>query len=178
MWKHSRLSSRELTQPKHRLIRQLASRAGLNEREAPGKAVTAGPTKRLAQLRSGSHALVSTWKKHRWKTSKLIRFGSLHFRDHWAWPCTSVRMWLICSNRKLYHNHKTDLFATVTLHSNLFCRRLSGHLHCTNRCVDVGCINSRIICPSSLLTGCTHGCPRGEQNGHFPWKLGLRIKNF
>jgi len=35
-------------------------RAGLNEREAPGKVVTARPPKRLAQLLSVSHALVST----------------------------------------------------------------------------------------------------------------------
>jgi len=34
--------------------------------------------------------------------SKLIRFGSPYFRDNWGWPCTAVRMWLICSNRKLY----------------------------------------------------------------------------
>jgi len=36
------------------------SRAGLNEREAPGKVVAARPPKRLAQLRSVSHALFST----------------------------------------------------------------------------------------------------------------------
>jgi len=33
-------------------------RGGLNEREAPGKVVTVRPPKRLAQLRSVSHALV------------------------------------------------------------------------------------------------------------------------
>jgi len=57
------------------------ARAGLNEREAPGKVVTARPLKRIAQLRSVSHNLVSTLQKHRPKTSKLIRFGSLHFRS-------------------------------------------------------------------------------------------------
>jgi len=40
------------------------ARAGLNEHEAPGKVVTARPPKRLAQLRSVSHALVSTLQKH------------------------------------------------------------------------------------------------------------------
>jgi len=35
-------------------------RAGLNEREAPGKVVTARPPKHLAQLRSVSHVLFST----------------------------------------------------------------------------------------------------------------------
>jgi len=65
------------------------------------------------------------------KTSKLIPFDSLHFRDNWGWPGTAVCMWLICSNRKFYH--KKDIFATVTMHNNLFCHRLSDHLHCTNR---------------------------------------------
>ena len=60
---------------------------------------TSLPTPGLAQLRSVSHALVSTLQKHRSKTSKLIRFGSLHFRDNWGWPCAAVRMWLICSNK-------------------------------------------------------------------------------
>jgi len=55
-------------------------RAGLNERKAPGKVVTARPIKRIAQIRSVSHALVPTLQKHRSKTWKLIRFGSLHFR--------------------------------------------------------------------------------------------------
>jgi len=83
-------------------------RAGLNEREAPGKVVIARAPKRFAQLRSVSHAFVSNLQKHRSKTSKLIPFGSLHFRDNWGWACTAVRMWSICSNRKLYHK-KTNL---------------------------------------------------------------------
>jgi len=83
-------------------------RAGLNESEAPGKVLTTRPNKHLEQLRSVSHALVSTLQMQRSKTSKLIRFGSLHFRDNWGWPCTAVCMWLICSNRKLYH--KTTIF--------------------------------------------------------------------
>jgi len=76
-------------------------RARLNEREAPGKVVTARPPKRLTQLSSLSQTLVSTLQKHRSKTSKLIRFGTLHFRDNRGWWCRSVRMWLIyliCSN--------------------------------------------------------------------------------
>jgi len=60
------------------------ARAALNEREAPGKVVTARPLKRLAQLSSVSHTLVSTLQKHRSKTSKQIRFGCLHSRDNWG----------------------------------------------------------------------------------------------
>jgi len=45
---------------------------------------------------SVSRALVSTFQNHRSKTSKLIRFGSLHSRDNWGWPCSTVRVWLIC----------------------------------------------------------------------------------
>jgi len=41
-------------------------------------------TTRLAQLHSVSHALVSTLQKHRSKTSKLLRFSSLHFRVNWG----------------------------------------------------------------------------------------------
>jgi len=46
-----------------------ANRAGLNEHEAPSKIVTARPVKRLAQLCSVSHALVSTLQKH-WSISE------------------------------------------------------------------------------------------------------------
>jgi len=58
--------------------------AGLmpGEREAPGKVVNARPPNRLTQLSSVSHTLVSTLQKHRSKTSKLIRFDSLHFRHN------------------------------------------------------------------------------------------------
>jgi len=45
----------------------VVARAGLNEREAPGKVVTARPPKRLVQLRNVFHALVSTVQKHRSK---------------------------------------------------------------------------------------------------------------
>jgi len=57
-----------------------ASRAELNEREAPGKGVTARPPKRLAQMRSVSHALISTFQKHR---SKNVNWYDLA-------ACTSV----------------------------------------------------------------------------------------
>jgi len=60
------------------------TRAGLNESEAPCKFVTAKPPERLAKPSSVSHALVSTLQKHWSKTSKLIQFGSLHFRDSWG----------------------------------------------------------------------------------------------
>jgi len=68
--------------------------------------VIARRPKRLAQLRSVSHALVSTLQKHWSKTSKLMRFGSLNFRNNWGWPCTAVGKWLICSNRKLYNKNE------------------------------------------------------------------------
>jgi len=60
------------------------NRAGLNEREPPGKVMTARPPKRLAQLSSVSHTLVATLQKLQSKTSKLMGFGSLHFRDNWG----------------------------------------------------------------------------------------------
>jgi len=109
----------------------LEAKAGLNECEAPGTVVTAKTPKRLAQLLSLSHALDSTLQKYRSKTSKLMRFGSLPFRDNFGWLCTVVRVCLICSNKKLCH--KKDIFAAVTLHNNVFCHRLYDHLHCKNR---------------------------------------------
>ena len=109
-----------------------SGRAGLNEREAPGK-VTARPPKRWAQLSTVSHVLVSALQKHRSKTSNLLRFGSLHFRGSWGWPCMAGRMWLICSNKKLYHKktivllrwHYTTIFFVID--------SVRVHLHCTNR---------------------------------------------
>ena len=56
----------------------------MNELKATGEVVIAKPPYRLAQLRGVSHALVLTSQKHRSKTSKLVRFGSLHFRDNWG----------------------------------------------------------------------------------------------
>jgi len=53
------------------------SRGGLNEHEVQGKVLTARPPKRLAQMRSVSHALVSTLQKYRSNSSKPIRSGSL-----------------------------------------------------------------------------------------------------
>jgi len=107
-------------------------RAGLNEREAPGKVVTARLPTRLAQLRSVSHALVSTLRKHQSKTSKLIRFGSLHYRDNWGWPCTAVRMLSNCPNRKLFHKKWSFCYRDIT-HKSIFCHTLSDHLHYKNR---------------------------------------------
>jgi len=57
--------------------------------------VTARPLKRLAQLLIVSQALASPFQKHRSKTSKLIRFGCLHFRDNWGWTCTLYGGWYV-----------------------------------------------------------------------------------
>jgi len=93
------------------------------------KVVTARSPKRLAQLRSVSYALVSNLQKHRPKTSNVIRFGSLHFRDNWGWLCTAVRMQLICSNGSLSQNNIFLLPGQCdTIHNHLFCDRLSDHL--------------------------------------------------
>jgi len=35
-------------------------------------------------------------------------------------------------------SQRNDIFATVTLHNNLFCYRPSDHLHCTNRAFTHG----------------------------------------
>jgi len=48
-------------------------------------------------------------------------------------------------------SQKNDILATMTLHSNLDCHRLSDHIHCINRCVDVDGIDPRAVCPWYLL---------------------------
>jgi len=73
-------------------------RAGLNEREDPGKVVTAKPPKCFAQLRSVSNALVATLQNHRSKTSKLDTIWQPTHQRQLGWPGTAVRMWLVCSN--------------------------------------------------------------------------------
>ena len=60
---------------------------------------------------------------------------------------------------------KNDILATMTLHNNLDCHRLSDHIHCINRYVDVDGIDSGTVCPWSLLPRHTHGRPQGGQNG-------------
>jgi len=62
-------------------------------------------------------------------------------------------------------SQKNDLLATMTLHNNLGCHRLSEHIHCTNRYVDVDGLDSRTVCPWSLLPRYTHGRPQGGPNG-------------
>jgi len=85
-------------------------RAGLNELEAAGKVLTPRSPKRLAQLRSVSHALVSTFQKHRSKTPTDT-----------IWQPTLQRQFgvIICPKRKLYIT-KNDLFAAVTPHNKIF----------------------------------------------------------
>ena len=89
------------TYPRHR--------AGLNEREVPGKVVTARPPKRSAQMLSASHALVSTLQKHRSKTSKLIRYGNLHFRG-WLYTKrsnqTAPQFWRVANSLKTWKTSK------------------------------------------------------------------------
>jgi len=64
-------------------------RAGLNDREAPGKVVTARPFKRLAQLSSVSHTLVSTLQKHRQKRKNRYNLAAYTSEaiggDHVRW---------------------------------------------------------------------------------------------
>jgi len=67
------------------------------DREAP---------QRLSLTASCFTCPIFNFEKHRSETSILLGFGSLHFRDNWEWPFSAVRMWLICSNRKLHHKKR------------------------------------------------------------------------
>ena len=44
---------------------------------------------------------------------------------------TAVHIWLICSNRKFYHNKRYRCYRYTPQQS--FCHRLPNDLHCTNR---------------------------------------------
>jgi len=46
------------------------------------------------------------------------------------WHCGSYMVNLF---KQKVVSQKNDIFATETLHNNLFCHRLSDYLHCTNR---------------------------------------------
>jgi len=119
--------------------------------------------KRLAQLPSLSHALASNLQKHRSKTSKLIRFGSLHLRGNWGWPRTAVRRRLICSNRKFIPK---NFFATVTLHNIVFCHmdsltiftaRIHSHMYWGKICL------STLSCRSKGTLGVCKPWPAGQK---------------
>jgi len=104
---------------------RLSSRCGwaqswIKWTRGPGQSRDREAPKRLVQLRKVSHALVSTLQKHRWKTSKVIRFGNLHFSDNWGWPSTAVPR--LCTSFVQTENLITTkhLFATVRLHKNIF----------------------------------------------------------
>jgi len=67
-------------------------RAGLNEREAPCKVVTARPPKHLAQLRSVSHALVSTLQSTGKNRQNWYDLAAYISEKIWGWPFR----WFIC----------------------------------------------------------------------------------
>jgi len=75
-------------------------------------------------------------------------------------------------------SQENDLLATMILHNNLDCHRLSDHIHYINRCVDVDGIDSRTVYPWSLLRRYTHGHPQEGPNRHSPLKIGTRNQQF
>jgi len=104
--------------------------------------VTARPPNRLAQLRSVSNALAATLQKHRSKTSKLIRFCSLHFRDNCGSPCTVVHLFKqkIVSQKTIFLLpwHYTAIFFVIDflniftaqiVHSYMYWGKICLHTH-------------------------------------------------
>ena len=86
------------------------TRAGLNEREAPGKFVTARPPKRLAKPSSVPHAVVSTLQKHRPKRQNwynLAVYTSETVGDDQS--CEAVRVWLSLFKQKAASQKKIAL---------------------------------------------------------------------
>ena len=127
--------------------RSSSSRAGLNEREAtpPSKVVTARPPKRLVRLCSVSHALVSFLQKR--FTCPRFNFADTHWqptlqRYNW-WPCTAVRMWLICSTRKMDYKkticelpwHCTTIFFITDSLTIFTAQIVHSHVHWGKICL-------------------------------------------
>ena len=72
-------------------------------------------------------------QKHRSKTSKLMRSGRLHFRERELGVNICSGSFVVNLFKQKVISQKINIFAPMTLHSNIFYHRLSDHLHCTNR---------------------------------------------
>jgi len=83
--------------------------------------------------------------------------------------------WFVQTESSITKNY---LFATVTLHNKLFCHRLSDHLHCTNRRVDVGGIDSRIVCPWCFANWMHSRVSAGGTKRAFPLEIGTKNQKF
>jgi len=105
-------------------------RAGLNEREAPEKIVTARP---LNVYRNCVAFHVPSFQLCR-STGQKVKTDTI-----WQ-PTIQRQLWVNMYGgldvvnffkQKVYHK-QNDIFATVILHNNLFCHRPSDGLHCTS----------------------------------------------
>ena len=95
-------------------------RAGLNKREALGKVVIAWSPKRVAQLHIPLFQLCKSTGQKRQNWYVLAAY-------------TSGGSYVINFFKQKIVSQKNDIFTTVRLQNNLFCRIPSDHLHCTNR---------------------------------------------
>jgi len=74
------------------LLALATCRTGLNEREAPGKVVTARPPKCLAQLRSVSHSYYRfNFAETPVENVKANTTWQPNTSDNWGWPCSFQR---------------------------------------------------------------------------------------
>ena len=118
------------------------ARAGLNEREAPGKVVTARPPKRLAQLRIAFHIpsfqlCKRTGQKHQSLaayTSETIEVN--HVRRFVCGQFVQTES-CITQKRSFCYRDATQLFYG-----------LSDHRHCKNRPCTYRVAESEVKCPT------------------------------
>jgi len=94
------------------------ARAGLNEREAPGKVVKARAPTRLAQLRSVSHASSFQLCRAPVKNVKTDTIWQTTFQRQFGVPLYGGSYVLNLFKQKVV-SQKSDLFATVTPHNNV-----------------------------------------------------------
>ena len=111
-------------------------------------------------------------QKHLPKTSKLTRFGSLRLRDNWRSPCTTVCMWLICSNMQWWY---CSSLMCAPLPAEAGCELASG-LFCSWYLLR---INNTAINPETYTScyGSRHfsACDQGSHCGVFHSDLLLLV---
>jgi len=142
-------------------------RAGLNECEAPGKIVTAMPPSTLS-------ATVKCFKRPCFKFAETpvknvktdaIWQPALQFRDNWGWPCTALRVCLICSN--------TQWWDCSSLMSTLLCLQTGCEtcyrlFYCWSYLRSNNTATNPQMFTSSCSNRCFSACDQGSHWGFFP----------
>jgi len=106
------------------------------------------------------------------------RFGSQDFRENWGWPCAAVRMWLICSNRKLCHKKRSfccretiqqSFFVIDSLTIFMSAQIVHSHMYWGKICLRQGFSNGALGPPWGPRSGSLGTTSRGFHYVALPW---------